>query len=175
MAVTDPLRPLVDAAANGDNRALTELVRCTQPTVWRVCQALGDPADVDDLVQDTYLRALRSLPSYRGDAPVSAWLVAIARNTCADHVRRRQRQRRMVERITPSAEEPPVVAHTDHLHDLLQSLDEDRRDAFVLTQLAGFSYEDAAASLGCPIGTIRSRVARARMDLVRLYEAADAV
>jgi RNA polymerase sigma-70 factor (ECF subfamily) len=160
----DPLRRYVNAALEGDDVAVAELVRLTQPAVWQVCVALGSPGEVEDLVQETYLRALGSLSRYRGDAPVRVWLLAIARRVCADHVRRRQRRRRLFDRVRSHTTEldvpPPEV-----IEDLLETLDPDRREAFVLTQLVGLSYEEAAAVAGCPIGTIRSRVARARGDL----------
>ncbi|MDO9175811.1 MAG: sigma-70 family RNA polymerase sigma factor, partial [Actinomycetota bacterium] len=99
MRSTDPLRDLFDAAREGDDRAVRELVTRTQPVVWRVCSVLGSAGEEEDLVQETYLRALRSAAGYRGEAPVQAWLLAIARNVCADHVRRRARQRRLVDRL----------------------------------------------------------------------------
>jgi RNA polymerase sigma-70 factor (ECF subfamily) len=170
----DPLRHLLDAAVEGDDVAMGELVRRTQVEVWKVCAALGSRGEEEDLVQETYLRAVRAAPSYRGDAPVRAWLLAIARHVCADHVRRRQRQRRLVRRIVP---EVATVAPTGDpsAADLVERIDPDRRDAFVLTQVAGLSYEEAAAALGCPIGTIRSRVARARADLLEAVRRSDAV
>jgi RNA polymerase sigma-70 factor, ECF subfamily len=156
------------AAAEGDNVAVDELIRQTEAAVWQVCTVLGSAGETEDLVQETYLRALRALPRFRGDAPVRLWLLSIARRTCADHVRRRQRQRRLFDRLTsdalceganPFAAEPVVTM------DAVQRLDPDRREAFALTQLVGLSYEEAATVVGCPIGTIRSRVARARGDL----------
>jgi RNA polymerase sigma-70 factor (ECF subfamily) len=161
----DPLRALLDAAREGDDQAVAELVRRTQPDVWRLCVALGSAGEEQDLVQETYLRALRSLGSYRGDAPVRAWLLSIARNVCADHVRRRQRQRRLLARVRPHPMDAVSPAHAS-VDDLLDTLGDDRRDAFVLTQLLGLSYEEAAVALECPIGTVRSRVARARADLL---------
>lgn len=160
----DPLRPLLDAAREGDDHAVAELVRRTQPEVWRLCVALGSPGEEQDLVQETYLRALGSLGSYRGDAPVRAWLLSVGRNVCADHVRRRERQRRLLDRVRPHPLDAVTPAHSS-VDDLLAGLSVDRREAFVLTQLLGLSYEEAAAALGCPIGTVRSRVARARADL----------
>jgi RNA polymerase sigma-70 factor (ECF subfamily) len=162
--VIDPLAALLLAAREGDDHAVRDLVQRTQPVVWRLCSALGSPGEEDDLVQETYLRALR------------AWLLAIARYVCADHVRRRQRQRRLVERITRLA---PAATSTDShstagLHELIDGLHPDRREAFVLTQLVGLSYDEAAEVLGCPIGTIRSRVARARADLLQTLSAAEA-
>ncbi len=162
---TDPLRPYVDAATEGDNVATAELVRRTQPAVWRLCTALGSPGEEEDLVQETYLRAFRSIRTYKGDAPVQVWLLGIARNVCADHVRRRQRQRRLLDRIT-RLQRPPTVDPIVPLDDLLDILDADRREAFVMTQLIGLPYEQAAQVLGCPIGTVRSRVSRARAELV---------
>ena len=165
MTSPDPLRALLEAAREGDDQAAAELVRRTQPDVWRLCVALGSSGEEQDLVQETYLRALRSLGSYRGDAPVRAWLLSIARNVCADHVRRRQRQRRLIDRVRPHPMDAVSPAHVG-IDDLLDTLGTDRREAFVLTQLLGLSYEEAAVALDCPIGTVRSRVARARADLL---------
>lgn len=175
---TDPLRQLVEAAREGDDVAVRHLVRATQPMVWRLCTALGSPGEEDDLVQETYLRALGSLDRYRADAPVLPWILSIARHVCADHVRRRVRQRRLVDRLTrfaavDTAELVPPSSSAS-LDELVDALEPDRRDAFVLTQVMGLSYEEAAEVVGCPIGTIRSRVARARADLLTAVRLADA-
>ena len=69
---SDPLRAIVDAAVEGDGVALGELVRLTQPAVWQVCVALGSPGEVEDLVQDTYVRAFGGLARYRGDSSEAA-------------------------------------------------------------------------------------------------------
>lgn len=173
-AEPDRLRPLLEAAREGDDVAVRELVRRTQPVVWRMCAALGSPGEEDDLVQETYLRALRALPAYRGDAPVQPWLLSIARRVCADHVRKRVRQRRLLDRLSvlSSSDRAPVLEGVEQLLDVLS---DERREAFVLTQVVGLSYEDAATVAGCPVGTIRSRVARARGDLIAAVRATDAV
>lgn len=171
---TDPLRALFDAAREGDDRAVRELVVRTQPMVWRVCTVLGSPGEEEDLVQDTYLRAMRSATSYRGDAPVQAWLLSIARHVCADHVRRRLRQRKLVDRIARNTvgDQAPELGSTEQL--LLQ-LPPDQREAFELTQLVGLSYEEAADVIGCPVGTVRSRVARGRLVLLQAVQSTQAV
>jgi len=173
---SDPLAAYAAAAAEGDDVAVAQLVRLTQPAVWSLCTALGSPGEIEDLVQETYLRALKALASFRGDAPVKLWLLSIARRTCADHVRRRQRHRRLARRLeheaVPASAGAAGVTHDDAL---VATLAADRRDAFVLTQLVGLSYEEAATVVGCPIGTIRSRVARARTDLQAAVRHADAV
>lgn len=168
------LRALVDAAREGDNVAGRELVRRTQPTIWRLCNVLGSPGEEGDLVRATYMRAFRSLPNYRGEAPITAWLLTIARRVCADHVRGRVRERRAAGALARAADEKCVAAPGNSTWQLLDSSDPDRREAFVLTQVAGLSYEEAAALLDCPIGTIRSRVARARADLAAEVRAAEA-
>lgn len=173
MPVADPLKPLLDAAVEGDNVAVAELVRLTQDRVYRLCCVLGSPGEEDDLVQETYLRALKALGSYRGEATVQVWLLSIARRVCADHVRLRQRQRRLIDKLsryTSSWHESPHEITPD----LLETLDPDRREAFVLTQLVGLSYDEAAEVIGCPVGTIRSRVSRARGDLLVAHRRASA-
>ncbi len=169
----DPLRSLIDRAREGDDRALAEFVRRTQPAVWQLCNALGTTGEEDDLVQDVYTRALRALPSYRGDAPAISWLLAIARHVCADHVRRQQRRRTLLDRLKMTALVPTSTTDTGSLHDLIARLAPERRDAFVLTQIVGLSYQEAADTLDCPVGTIRSRVARARLELLEDLRQAD--
>jgi RNA polymerase sigma-70 factor (ECF subfamily) len=151
------------AAAKGDQVALQHLIRATQADVWRFCAHLGDPGDADDLTQEVYLRAIRALPRFRGDASIRTWLLAIARRSVADHIRAQQRRRSAAPAAAPNASPPDdrVV-----LRAVINGLPEDRRSAFVLTQVLGLSYAEAAEVSGCPVGTIRSRVARARHDLV---------
>ena len=168
------LRAYVDAAREGDDVAVRELVRRTQPALWRVCGVLGSPGEEEDLVQETYLRAFRSLPTYRGDAPITAWLLSIARRVCADHVRGRVRQRRLLSTLTETVEDQWAQAPGNPTWGLLGAIDPDRREAFVLTQVAGLSYDEAAVVLDCPVGTIRSRVSRARAELADQVLAAEA-
>jgi RNA polymerase sigma-70 factor (ECF subfamily) len=168
------LRRLVAAAIEGDDVAVREFVRFTQPAVWRLCNLLGSPGDEEDLTQDTFMRALRSLPSYRGESPVMGWLLSITRRVCADHVRGRQRQRRLLDALTSSAANGIAIDSDDAIWDLVRGIDPDRREAFVLTQVAGLSYDEASVVLGCPVGTVRSRVARARADLVTAVRVAEA-
>ena len=169
----EDLRPLIDGAIEGDDRATRDLIRATQERVRRLCTTLGSGDDVDDLVQETYLRAWRSLPGFRGDSTTFlVWLLRIARNTCADQVRRRTRRRHLLRRLSLAPRDDLVAGPPGRLEldDLLDRLPPDWRDAFVLTQVVGLAYAEAAAVCECPIGTIRSRVARARGRLVALLD-----
>lgn len=154
-------------AKAGDRAAIDQLVSGLWPEVWRLCRYLGSPADPDDLAQEAFERMLRSLHRYRAEGPVRAWAMSITRRVCADAARRAARARRLESRVQELHHTEPHRDVTWHeVDELLASLDPDRREAFILTQLVGLSYEESAAIMDCPIGTVRSRVARARMDLI---------
>lgn len=166
----DELTSLARAAGRGDRAALAGFVRETQGDVWRLCAHLVDRASADDLAQETYLRAIPALRRFRGDAPARVWLLTIARRACASEISARTRARRLAARLAATPDgtlsEPPAEPGAKVTADaLLAALAPDRRAAFALTQMLGCSYAEAAAICGCPVGTIRSRVARAREDL----------
>ena len=166
----DELTALALAAADGDRVAMTAFVRSTQPEVWRVCARLGDRDAADDLTQEVYLRALPALARFRADASARTWLLQITRHVCADHVRRSTRRRALLDRLVQRTTDRDCVEapRTGELEidEAIADLAAERREAFVLTQVAGLSYAEAADVCGVPIGTIRSRVARARADLL---------
>lgn len=173
----DPLTRLLLDAQRGDHGALDRFVRTTWYDVEVICRYLGDRDTADDLVQETYQRMFVSLHRFRATGPAKHWLLTIARRTCADHARRRIRRRRLDLRVTNLANDDLMVAGPQadgsDVLELLDLLDDDRRAAFVLTQLNGLRYDEAAALLDVPIGTIRSRVSRAREQLVDAIHAAD--
>jgi len=166
----DALTRLARAAQDGDERALEDFVEASYDQVWRLCAALVRASDADDLAQETYIRALRALPQFRADASARTWLLAIARYVCLDELRSKDRRgRRDARTILRDARYRSAGGDASEsivVIDLLVRLEPDRRSAFVLTQMLGLSYEEAARVCDCPIGTIRSRVARARMDLI---------
>lgn len=171
----DALLSYARAAQHGDDVALGHLVRATQAVIWRFCSNLSSRQEADDLTQEVYIRATRNLGQYRGDAPVVSWLLSIARHVCADQVRRNQRRSRLASKLR--GERPLAIEGPSSLDltALVDDLDPDRKTAFVLTQVLGLSYEEAAAVCECPIGTIRSRVARARNDLMAAVREAEAL
>jgi RNA polymerase sigma-70 factor (ECF subfamily) len=161
----DETTRLAVAAARGDRIALHALIRATQVDVWRFCAHLGDRAAADDLTQETYVRMLRALPAFHGDASARTWLLAIARHTVADSIRTACRRRGVRDRIPPSPPESDP-AESVAVRAAVRDLDADRRTAFVLTQVLGLSYAETAEVCEVAVGTIRSRVARARDDLI---------
>jgi RNA polymerase sigma-70 factor (ECF subfamily) len=172
----DPATRSLLAARDGDQVAAGTFVRATQAEVWRFVAALVDREAADDLTQDTYLRAFRALPDFAGRSTARTWLLGIARRACADHIRSLTRLRRLDDRLVaqPHPTHVPDQAGLLATGDLLHSLSDDRRSAFVLTQVLGLSYEETAEIEQVPVGTIRSRVARARTQLIEAVQAARA-
>jgi RNA polymerase sigma-70 factor (ECF subfamily) len=169
------LTELALAAGRGDRSALDAFVRATQRDVWRFLAHLSDVRRADDLAQDTYLRALRSLPRFEGRSSARTWLLSIARRVAVDQVR--------YERARPATSSMDLASldvvsgdrtraqgtgfeEIVELNLLLDGLDPERREALLLTQVLGLSYQETAEICGCRVGTVRSRVARARDDLL---------
>jgi RNA polymerase sigma-70 factor (ECF subfamily) len=171
------LTELFCAARDGDRAALAAAVRSSQAEVWRLAAHQVGVDEADDVTQDVFVRAWRALPAFRAESSGRTWLLAIARRACSDALRRRNRGRRLRGRLeqeaSVAATEVPDAAGARGIEDLVAALDPRRREAFVLTQVIGCSYEEAAAVCGVPVGTIRSRVARARADLVQQARAAE--
>ncbi|GGP67062.1 RNA polymerase sigma factor [Streptomyces sindenensis] len=193
VSAAPPLRPRVPAArqndgqitdwalaaGGGDREAADRFVRATYEDVRRfVAYLSSDAPGADDLAQETYLRAMSGLARFAGRSCARTWLMSIARRVVVDRHRAAAVRPRTADtadwqtaaeraqpRHLPGFEESAAVL------DALRRLEPDRRRAFVLTQLLGASYEEAAAVAGCPIGTIRSRVARARRELAGHWRA----
>jgi RNA polymerase sigma-70 factor, ECF subfamily len=176
LGAVDQLTRLAEAARLGDRAALEAFVSASYDQVWRFCAALAGPGTADDMTQETYARCVPSLRRFRGDASALTWLLSIARHVCAGELRARGRTR--MHAVADRPEDPdwravPDAAGEVAVADLLARLDQDRRTAFVLTQVLGLPYAEAAAVCGCPVGTIRSRVARAREDLIAMISAGE--
>jgi len=159
------------SAARGNARALEAFIKATQQDVWRFVTYLSDAGAADDLTQETYLRAIGAIERFSGRSTARTWLLAIARRVVADHIRHAQSR----PRTAPGADPEQVLSgdrHARGFEDLVEvttmiaSLTTEQREALLLTQLLGLPYADAAAVCGCPVGTIRSRVARARDALL---------
>lgn len=171
----DELTRLALAAGRGDRAALSSWVRATQAEVWRLLAHLTDRQRADDLTQETYLRAIGSLHRFAGRSSSRTWLLSIARRVVVDDIRHRGARPRTTGADWESAAERQSARQQigqSSFEDLVEAgilldgLDPARREALVLTQVLGLSYEQAAAVCGCAVGTIRSRVARARDDLI---------
>jgi len=171
---------LVVRVQQGDQKAFGLLVSKYQRKLARLLSRLvRDPAEVEDIAQETFIKAYRALPSFRGDSAFYTWLYRIGINTAKNYLS--SKSRRAPTTTEFDAEEAELFDSGDQLRDnntperLLQSkqvgetvnsaleaLPEELRTAIMLREIEGLSYEEIAQIMNCPIGTVRSRIFRAR-------------
>jgi len=166
----EPDPRVIRAAAAGDDQAFAALMRTAQPHVWRfVRHLLGDDEQAADVTQETFIRVHRALGRFRFEARFSTWLFHIARNAAVDEQRRSGRRQRLAAAITrrESSGDGSLGAE---LKAALATLSPRLREAFVVVEVFGLRYQDAADVLDVPIGTVKSRVFRARLELVRWFD-----
>ena len=171
---------LVARVQAGDKQAFDLLVLKYQRKIMRLLsRMIRDQAEVEDVAQEAFIKAYRALPQFRGDSAFYTWLYRIAINTARNWLSSNSRRP-----STPSSyenEDGETFDEMDNLTDTttpeselasrqiaqtvnkaIEDLPEDLRTAIVLREIEGMSYEDIAQSMNCPIGTVRSRIFRAR-------------
>jgi RNA polymerase sigma-70 factor (ECF subfamily) len=165
--VTPDLHELAMAAGRGDRLAFDALVRALHQPVWRFAYRLTWNRDLaDEAAQETWVRAVRGLARFRGDASVLTWLLAITRRVVA-HLLHEQRRDALPVLPPPSWTSPDLVEVELELDRLPPPL----HQALILTRVAGFTYEETARVAGVKLGTVRSRVSRARAALTAALDA----
>lgn len=171
----DRLTTLALAARSGDQASLEGFIAGTQRDVWRFIAHCAGIQVADDLTQETYLRALKAIRRFAGRSSARVWLLSIARRVVVDQIRYEQCRPRTNSSIdwVEAADRDRTARSSAGFEDIvelnmmLDGLDDERREAMLLTQVLGLSYQEAADVSGCAVGTIRSRVARARDDLIQ--------
>lgn len=173
-------RQLVERAQRGEKQAFELLVVKYQRKLARLLSRfIRDPGEVEDVAQETFIKAYRALPSFRGDSAFYTWLYRIGVNTAKNYLV--AMGRRAPTTTDVDAEEAENIEGGDQLKDLntpeselasrqivdtvnqtLQELPEELRTAITLREIEGLSYEEIAQVMNCPIGTVRSRIFRAR-------------
>ena len=171
---------LVERVQRGDKQAFGLLVAKYQRKLARLLSRLiRDPAEVEDVAQETFIKAYRALPSFRGDSAFYAWLYRIGINTAKNYLV--SQGRRAPTTTDFDSEEAETFEEGDQLRDIntperllmtkqigetvnvaMEALPEELRTAIVLREIEGLSYEEIASIMECPIGTVRSRIFRAR-------------
>ncbi|MBY0269569.1 MAG: RNA polymerase sigma factor RpoE [Burkholderiales bacterium] len=171
---------LVERVQRGDKRAFDLLVTKYQRKLGRLLSRfIRDPSEVEDVTQEAFIKAYRALPNFRGDSAFYTWLYRIGINTAKNHLV--AMGRRAPTSTEMDAEEAESLESGDQLRDLntpenqmmsrqvgdtvnqtLQELPEELRTALTLREIEGLSYEEIAIAMQCPVGTVRSRIFRAR-------------
>jgi len=150
MAERDVDRQLVARAQRGDKRAFELLVEKYQRKLGRLLSRfIRDPAEVEDVTQEAFIKAYRALPAFRGDSAFYTWLYRIGINTAKNYLM--AMGRRAPTSTEVEAEDAEGFEEGEQL-----------RDAITLREVDGLSYEEIAERMDCPIGTVRSRIFRAR-------------
>ena len=170
----------MDRLRQGDPRAFEELVIAYQHRVFGVAlRMLGSRAEAEEAAQEVFLRAHRAIADFRGDAKLSTWLYAIASRLCMNRLasgeRRLLREGEETLARIPSGHPSPAdeLERSERdaaLHRAIAELSDERRMVVVLRDLEGLSYEEIASALDLELGTVRSRLHRARMDLKEKLE-----
>jgi len=185
-------RLLVEQAKRGDGEAYSQLVDKYHARVYGIIYRMCGAVEAEDITQDVFVRALRALRSFQfqGQASFRTWLYRIAVNAAINELRKRGRRSQVVgasleelqeadngiaERLAPDySQSPEVVLERKELrravHAALKKLTPKHRAVIALVDLEGMPYEEAAQVLGCPTGTVKSRLARARAAFARAFE-----
>lgn len=167
-------------ARKGDQEAFAQLVRDNERRVYTLALRMcGSPEDALDLAQETFLRAWSALPNFRGNSSFSTWLYRLTYNACVDFLRKNSLRREVSLPLTQEA--PDVPDHTGDPHQALErkerrqalerglaQLPEHYRSVLVLRELSGLSYQEIGDVLKLDLGTVRSRLARARGELRKI-------
>ncbi|MEZ6056692.1 MAG: sigma-70 family RNA polymerase sigma factor [Planctomycetaceae bacterium] len=171
---------MIDRSLGGDTTAFGSLVDRYQDRLYgTLMHLLGSPHDALDVSQDAFVLAFQNLTSFRGDSAFYSWLFRIAYNASVSYRRKRRHPVASIDHMQENHGLEVVDGHhdVDPTHDLIsqerqqlvrQALDElpeEFRTVLILKELEGLSYEEIAETIGCPVGTVRSRIHRARGDL----------
>jgi RNA polymerase sigma-70 factor, ECF subfamily len=159
---------------NSELTAFEELIRKYQDRIYNLCRyMLRDPQDAQDAAQDAFLKAYRGIKDFRSEASLYTWLYRIAVNTCLDYKRKTSVATLRSESLSeeePSGEPSPERTYeskevSEAIQSALQKLPKKLRPAIVLREIDGLSYEEIAEILHTSVGTVKSRISRAREEL----------
>jgi RNA polymerase sigma-70 factor (ECF subfamily) len=162
---------LIRAAQTGDLAAFEEFVRRYELRVYRVAlRLLGDPTEAEDATHDALVQAWRALPKFRGECSASTWLYRVVTNRCLNLIQRRRPTEPLSDaQEAPEAEPWRILESSDALDSLKSSimrLTPEQRVALVLREFEGLTYDEIAAVLDVSLPAVKSRIRRARLDLV---------
>lgn len=183
MTVTD--QELVSRAKNGDQDAFEQLVQENQNKVYSLALRLvGDREEAADLAQEAFLKAWQGLKSFQGESSFATWIYRLTTNVCIDHLRRQKRRQGVETAVSLDDEDSGWAEPADWEQDPqrrlehaergralargLEQLSEHQRRALVLRELSGLSYQEIGEALDLDLGTVKSRIARARLALRKI-------
>lgn len=169
---------LYKKAVEGDIQAFEELFSSNYTHIYNLCyRMMRNSQDAEDMLQETMLKAWRKLKSFKQSSSFSTWLHRIAANTCLDAIRKRKDNKTSLEEMKEYGKEltdEDSVSFDERsvqrqvIEDALAKLKERDRIIIILRDVQGYSYEEMSQILECPLGTVRSRLSRARKSMVKI-------
>jgi len=174
---------LISRSKQGDVRAFEQLVEQYDKHVYTIAyRFMGNHEDASDLAQDAFVRAFQSISNFRGDSSFKTWIYHIITNICRDELRKRKKRQTISLDEPLFTEEGEMQRQTEdwtyapervfeekegetRIHHIIQSLSPEYRMVVVMREIQGLSYDEIAAHLGCSLGTVKSRLSRARIAL----------
>ena len=180
-------KKLVEKAKSGDIKAFEKLIEDHQKKVFNIAlRMIGDYDEASELAQEAFLKAYKSIKSFKGDSLFSTWIYKITTNVCLDEIRRKRKKlisldediehdgsefKRQIKDHSPG---PESLAENNELKRMVKEsinlLPEDYKIVIVLRDIQGFSYEEISRIIKCPIGTVKSRINRARRALKKILQ-----
>ena len=166
---------LIERAQNGDRAAMEALLVSCEKRVYNIAyRYMGNEADAYDMAQETLIKVYKALSSFRNESTFSSWVYRLCVNTCLDGLRKRKKAPVLVETAMdfmtqdtqPSPEDYALfLENSGYLQKTIDMLGDDHKSVIILRDINGLSYEEVAQSLGITIGTVKSRLSRARQRL----------
>lgn len=185
MPADEPMKALVTRAQSGERQALDELIRRFQKPMYNLAfRMVNNREDADDLTQEIFVRMVRAIDKFRGESEFGTWLYALAANICRSGLRRLRRVAsfevvRLDEvQVQADSDRPPMEAVdpaelpgktmerkevAQRIQEIVAALPEELKTILILRDMQGLAYEEIAAALGCNMGTVKSRLFRARL------------
>lgn len=181
-------RNLVERAKSGDIEAFEQLIIGCQKKVFNIAyRMIGNYDDANELAQEVFLKAFRSIKKFKGDSLFSTWIYKVTANVCLDEIRKRKKKvvisldqqiefndGEVKRQIPDSAPTPDMEAETNELKNVVNEsiaqLNEDYKSMIILRDIQGLSYDEISKIVNCPEGTVKSRINRARQALKKVLQ-----
>lgn len=165
-------KSVIEKATNGDRRSFEKIVALSKDYVWSYSlRYLGNYHLAEDAAQEVFLKIYRGLPNFNSDSKFSSWVYTVTHNTCVDLYRKNKNAGKTAsidneKEIADSADE----LSEGQLADILNNLKPEFKQVFAMVTIFGFSYKEAARHIGCTASAVKSRIYRARQEIIKMLE-----